>query len=325
MKGESQHIHNNLWATTFMGSFGVGLNWNWNEHHNAGTDLDGHSYFENYSNLYNFIKDIDFQNNQFVPGKYSETVNDNDVTELDKDDMIEAYYLSCINEPFVIGWVHNASYYWYNYRDYFYSNCYSYDLYELLDVIENPLNIDYDLNNFVDFRGSDDVNEEPIELFNSTVILENLWSNTPYYVQFYNTRAGSYTGIMQTVTPDIDGKCTVLIPVLDVLGPDIAFILTMNSSKSTLSQFVNPEEQEVINYGKFNIFPNPSSTGIFKLNSEYEENYNLSVFDTRGSEIFDTRIEKGLTSINLSGHPKGVYCMKLENNSQIKMLRIIIN
>ena len=65
--------------------------------------------------------------------------------------------------------------------------------------------------------------------------------------------------------------------------------------------------KEVKNAPLINAFPNPSSTGIFKL----KEAANWEVYTNLGQKI----LAKNGTIINLSSYPKGTYLLKIENSS----------
>ena len=72
----------------------------------------------------------------------------------------------------------------------------------------------------------------------------------------------------------------------------------------------------------FKVYPNPSITGIFKLNTSSK--MNISIYNTLGMHIFDKLI---LTNdvLDLSKFPKGIYIIKVKNEAGIFSQKLIRN
>ncbi len=79
------------------------------------------------------------------------------------------------------------------------------------------------------------------------------------------------------------------------------------------------DNNEVID---FKVYPNPSITGIFKLNTSSK--MNISIYNTLGMHIFDKLI---LTNdvLDLSKFPKGIYIIKVKNEAGIFSQKLIRN
>lgn len=79
------------------------------------------------------------------------------------------------------------------------------------------------------------------------------------------------------------------------------------------------DNNEVID---FKVYPNPSITGIFKLNTSSK--MNISIYNTLGMHIFDKLI---LTNdvLDLSKFPKGIYILKVKNEAEIFSQKLIRN
>lgn len=96
-------FHNSIWATAFMGSFGIGLDWWWD----AGIfDL---GYYRGFGPVHSFFMEEGMVSPRFkyLPQKWSDTGNW-------KKRKIESYTLVRDNSLKAMGWVHNATYYWRN-------------------------------------------------------------------------------------------------------------------------------------------------------------------------------------------------------------------
>jgi hypothetical protein len=75
-----------------------------------------------------------------------------------------------------------------------------------------------------------------------------------------------------------------------------------------------------------NIYPNPAS-GQFTLSLPMEGRYNMTMYDLTGKEVATAANLQGNTTINVSGMPKGMYLMRLQevNGSGFASRRIVIN
>jgi hypothetical protein len=93
--------HNNIWAASFMGTTGTGLDWWWDR---GVHDFGYHLYLKNVTAFFVSEK---LNELNFKPQKWS------DSPLVDKR-RIENFALVSENQERVLGWVHNATYYWRN-------------------------------------------------------------------------------------------------------------------------------------------------------------------------------------------------------------------
>ena len=74
---------------------------------------------------------------------------------------------------------------------------------------------------------------------------------------------------------------------------------------------------------KYNVYPNPSS-GVFNIDHNKGEVMNVKLLDVFGKVLFsDVRVQDGM--IDLSGHPSGVYILKISDGKGIFYKKIILN
>ena len=72
---------------------------------------------------------------------------------------------------------------------------------------------------------------------------------------------------------------------------------------------------------KLSVYPNPSSD-VFSINSDTRGN--LVVYDLIGKIIKSENINLGITKLDLSKYPSGIYLMKVTNDSnQTKTMKLI--
>ena len=94
-------FHNSLWSSSFMGGIGTGMHWWW----------DRGIYLQNYPQQYKtvqlFFKGENMLSQEFIPQNWKDAGNI-------KNALIENYALKRADKERVLGWLHNASYYWPN-------------------------------------------------------------------------------------------------------------------------------------------------------------------------------------------------------------------
>ncbi len=100
-KCSSVEFHNSIWATSFMGGAGTGLNWWWDR------GIHDFEYYKDYNALVDFFGDEKLASEKYSPQKWHSKISINRA-------LIENYALTNSDETRVIGWVHNASHYWRN-------------------------------------------------------------------------------------------------------------------------------------------------------------------------------------------------------------------
>jgi hypothetical protein len=100
-KCSNVEFHNSIWATSFMGGAGTGLNWWWDR------GIHDFEYYKDYNALVNFFKDEKITEEKYTTQKWHSKISINRA-------LIENYALTNLDQTKVIGWVHNASHYWRN-------------------------------------------------------------------------------------------------------------------------------------------------------------------------------------------------------------------
>ena len=70
------------------------------------------------------------------------------------------------------------------------------------------------------------------------------------------------------------------------------------------------------------IYPNPT-TGLFTIDNT--QGYNVQIFDINGRIIKQfSDIDRSQLNVDFSNQPKGIYIVKLFNNSTVKTAKIIV-
>ncbi|WP_394760337.1 LamG-like jellyroll fold domain-containing protein [Flavobacterium sp.] len=88
---------------------------------------------------------------------------------------------------------------------------------------------------------------------------------------------------------------------------------------NTCSTFLNAADFEFSS--KLSVYPNPSSD-VFSINSETRGN--IVVYDLIGKIIKSETIDLGITKLDLSKYPRGIYLMKVTNdNNETKTMKLI--
>ena len=72
----------------------------------------------------------------------------------------------------------------------------------------------------------------------------------------------------------------------------------------------------------FNIYPNPTNTGIVTINSKSNELINVNVFDILGKQVLESRVLNN--QLNVSSLNAGVYILKLTQNNASVTKKLVI-
>ncbi len=186
-------FHNSLWATAFMGCYGTGLNW-WQ-------DYNDNFRSQNYPALKNFFNGLDFESNKFI---YAQRWWNTALWGHQYN--AEVFALTNFNKEKIMGWVHNATYWWGNISQ----NC----------LPGTVLPSDNDTYN------------NPLPYF-GPVLLTNLKILKRYDIDWYHTRnAGSlYSSV--TKWTDIFGMTRPFFP-----GPDADYAFKANKRGTSFRNVV---------------------------------------------------------------------------------------
>lgn len=93
--------HNSVWASAMMGCFGTGMDWWWDR------GVHDFNYHLNLAQVNAFFKDEEIKKLNFSPQKWSDS-------QSASKRKIENIYLLSENQERVLGWIHNATFYWRN-------------------------------------------------------------------------------------------------------------------------------------------------------------------------------------------------------------------
>ena len=94
-------FHNSIWATAMMGDFGTGMDWWWDR------GVMDFGYHEDLKPLKQFFNGENLKDGKYQPQKWDDAL-------LLKNRKIENFALKSKNKERVLGWVHNATFYWRN-------------------------------------------------------------------------------------------------------------------------------------------------------------------------------------------------------------------
>ena len=70
------------------------------------------------------------------------------------------------------------------------------------------------------------------------------------------------------------------------------------------------------------VYPNPVNV---ELNIESVDSFNLSMFDISGKKVFETKISKGVNSLDFSAFENGIYVLEIHNENYRETKKIIIS
>ena len=227
-------FHNTVWSTSFMGGMGMGLHWNWDR------GIHDKQYYQMYNHVSAFYK-----NENLREEKYKQQRWKNDKSSSMKKATIENFALTSESKERVLGWVHNATFYWRNMSDL--KPC----IQELLDSgkVENPCELEdkspalgsrvisfYNYNN-PNFEDRYSNKEGAHELLDESIFkikglkrnfnrLLNPWAKKHYYkISFYTTHGEVDTSAVATsvISANIFGKLKPHVPELTNANPDYSY------------------------------------------------------------------------------------------------------
>ncbi|HVA99059.1 MAG TPA: T9SS type A sorting domain-containing protein, partial [Bacteroidia bacterium] len=52
--------------------------------------------------------------------------------------------------------------------------------------------------------------------------------------------------------------------------------------------------------------------------------YTITVYNTLGAELYQTQSASAQTTINLSGYPAGIYCVKVETPQTVYFKKVVL-
>ena len=227
-------FHNNVWSSIFSGSMGTALHWNWDR------GIHDNNYYESYNHVAAFLA-----NENIREGGYTQQKWKNDNSPSMKKATIESYALRSHDKTRVLGWVHNATFYWRNMFNI--STCMG----ELIDFgkVNNPCKMEdkspdlgakineyynYNNPNFMDSY-SDNIGAHEV-LDGSTFKIKGLkrnfnrrynpWAKKHFYrISFYNTHGALDTIAISSavISTNSSGVLKLLVPDLTKQNPDYSY------------------------------------------------------------------------------------------------------
>jgi hypothetical protein len=154
-----------------------------------------------------------------------------------------------------------------------------------------------------------------------TSSLGNTWTvvNETGGTTFPQWNAGVWACVTLSGTPTIAGTDTLTVFVdanVPVLGtqtnqPGGKLPIIIQTGSSIGAEYIDSQ---------VSVYPNPSN-GNFTINV-YKE-YNMSVYDITGRVIYTKLINDGASSIDLSKHNSGIYFVRLTNDNESKVIRVV--
>lgn len=94
-------FHNNIWSSSFSGSTGVGMHWWWDR------GIHDNGFYTQYRNIKSFFSGEDIRERHYNAYNWKNKTTIKNAT-------IETFYLKSKDNQRIIGWLHNATYFWAN-------------------------------------------------------------------------------------------------------------------------------------------------------------------------------------------------------------------
>ena len=237
--------HNSVWSTVMMGGFGTGMDWWWDR------GVQDFGYHLDLRLVSDFFNDIPLNKLDFSPQRWSDG-------RLEKR-LIENFALVSKEKENVLGWVHNATYYWRNLtKD---LPC----LQELVDdgKLNDPCFVgeghnlndegtgDYQRENFKD-NYTDSLGAQPIvnksismnPIFKiKSLKMSNGFSKNWYKIIFYEVNSDELrtrNEYSQIISTNLFGTLKIHVPNLEITNPDFAYkIQFIGKSKKNTGVLLN--------------------------------------------------------------------------------------
>jgi hypothetical protein len=251
--------HNSIWSTAFMGDFGTGMEWWWDR------GIHDFDYQVDLLNIQNFFSVEDLKKGNYEPQKWDDVSSFVIQDIAVRNRLIENFALKSDNDERVLGWVHNASYYWRNMandlpclQELVNSNKLSEPCIVAKNNYYNPKNKneingapiseyhDISKENHSDFKNSrfkdsytDKGGTRPIEeqggfLNNPTFTVSSLKKSSGskknwYKIEFFYTHGSNLNVVnefTQIIHTEVDGDLKPHVPNLNDANPDYAYKIT---------------------------------------------------------------------------------------------------
>lgn len=323
-------FHNDIWASSFMGTYSTGLNWWWNR----GGILD-QGYEFHFTPLVDFMYAANLEENQMGTGnfgvqRYPENAlvgqgapgSSHDFDD-DSNPLIEAFVLLSPDGNRAVGWIHNRTNYWYNLQA---DPC--------IDSL--VLSDSSRVIKLYDVQDDDSSFDQPADMNNEHFRIRNLDPFRQYEIEWVNTISGSIVDQYQFTTGTGIPFLGYKIDIPDTINEnhDLTFRLfrksegsyRKNLSDSILKRdsiyLTYPVKTETIerklvpsinNQSFVSVFPNPSNGAINVNVSSDFIGAELRVENVYGQVVYQKLVMDSSFTVDLSSESKGVYVMSVEN------------
>lgn len=97
-----------------------------------------------------------------------------------------------------------------------------------------------------------------------------------------------------------------------------------NTSVTTQNVTIVATDIANANMGTFNVYPNPSNTGLFTIDMLTATKANIEVYNTLGELVYSSAVATSSSSLDLSGLGAGVYSMKVISSDRNIVKQIVI-
>ncbi|TXI84865.1 MAG: DUF5060 domain-containing protein [Crocinitomicaceae bacterium] len=249
--------HNSIWSTAMMGDFGTGMDWWWDG------GVHDYGYHRDLKPLSQFFQGVNLRGGNYQPQKWEDNELALDGSEFArKNRLIENYALVSKNQESILGWVHNASFYWRNLvptnscMSHLVNNttsesqpCYfavdkdgfprDFNQYSCIPRVYNDVYHHEDLTGFENYTDNfsesggkeillkDEINFEISGLKKSTMRMFTSKRNW-YKIEFYSTVANDNTTLpvaqfTQYLSTTASGKLKPIAPTMNAEHPDYSY------------------------------------------------------------------------------------------------------
>jgi hypothetical protein len=152
--------------------------------------------------------------------------------------------------------------------------------------------------------------------YNLTILIEGNGTTSPASGT-HQYKSGEIASV--TATPDNNWVLTHwLYDTFEYITNPMT--VTMNGNKTITAVFTTTDNISTFSNEIFSIYPNPS-TGIFNLIIDKE--YYINISDVLGKTILEQTINIENNIIDLTSYSSGVYLLKLKNNDNVQVIKLI--
>ncbi|MCO5260100.1 MAG: DUF5060 domain-containing protein [Crocinitomicaceae bacterium] len=347
-------FHNNIWASSFSGSTGVGMHWWWDR------GIHDFGFYTQYKNIKSFFSGEDIRERHYNAYNWKDKATIKNAT-------LETFYLKSKDNQRIIGWLHNATYFWANLSSI--NSCVAHLI--LSNNLNSPCIMDdgYTIpppplgKNYVSFVEGPPVSpiENQLSINNNPQFtIANVKYNFGikkhwYRIDFYNTRGNPDNIPIFTATQvlhaDASKRLRPHVPNLNGYHPDYAYKVTYlglsknppsgsnapqliqnnisrspNDSLNTLIKTDNVEvfiQENSLTPFNVEVYPNPND-GVFSIVSDAVIN-EVSIFKTNGLLLYSFKDINTLKyDIKLEKIEKGYLIVKISTSNGVVTKKIII-